>query len=392
MRLNIAIPEAQVAKPVLDAALEAVTRLDEDLIKKGISPTSDQLIERGAKWQPEKPGAEHFDHGAIIAERGHGDCDDWAPLAAATLRVTGEDPGARAVVRRSGPTRWHAVCELSDGSEYDPSLEAGMPGPARVVGIRGAWVPQMFKPKHDVGSYIALPHLALRPIGARYDRQPEAWQARADLPWHWAPPGHSPLDVAMASLHASPVPDQAVVGAVRGAYRLGLSAGAHPEQLDRLAAIAAMCNGEDWESVADLYGEDHATAAGQIVGSFFGKLTKGLGRLAKGALKVASPLIGPALSIIPGGGIAKAAFDAASPALKGLLSSGRHQPQRAVAPLTPAPAPSSRAAPFPGGGGGGGGSQQWMPYPYPLPYPIPGWTAQGGASRAQPGVAWPPRG
>jgi hypothetical protein len=88
VRINLAIPEASVKAPVLNAALEAVTRLNEDLIKKGVSPTSYQLIEKGARWQPEKPGAEHFDHGAIINERGHGDCDDWGPLHAATLRAS----------------------------------------------------------------------------------------------------------------------------------------------------------------------------------------------------------------------------------------------------------------------------------------------------------------
>mgnify|MGYP003525212302 CR=1 FL=1 len=40
MRLMIAIPEANVKKPVLDGALEAVTRLNEDLIRSGASPTS----------------------------------------------------------------------------------------------------------------------------------------------------------------------------------------------------------------------------------------------------------------------------------------------------------------------------------------------------------------
>lgn len=393
MRLNIAIPETHVKKPVLDAALEAVTRLNEDLIKSGVSPTSEQLISAGAKWKPEKPGEEHFDHGAIIAERGHGDCDDWAPLRAATLRVTGEDPEAVAEVRKSGPKRWHATVIRGDGTEDDPSLDAGMLGPARVLGVRGAWVPQMFEPRHDVGSYIAMPHLALRPLPNRYG-QPEAWQARADLPWHWAPPGNSPVDVAMASLHASPVSDQAVVGAVRGAYRLGTSAGAHPEQLARLAAIAQACQGATWEDLAEQYGEQHATAAGEVVGSFFGKLGRSLGKIAKGALKIASPLIGPALSIIPGGGIAKMALDAASPALKGLLSSGQHRSpaQRQALALTPSASQPMRASSSYGSGAPAGGATQWMPYPYPLPYPMPGWAAQGGAApRRTPGSAWPPR-
>ena len=310
MRINLAIPEAHVKAPVLNGALEAVTRLNEDLIKAGDSPTSHQLIARGAKWKPEKPGDEYFDNGSIIANRGHGDCDDWAPLHAATLRVTGIDPGARAVVRKSGAKRWHATVVRSDGREDDPSLAAGMPGPARKVGVRGATLPVMFGRADGngvngpVGSFIATPQLALRPVANRQGEL-EAWQARADLPWHWQP-GSSPADVAMASLHMSPVSSQAIVGAVRGAFKLGCASGfADPEHLKRVSAIEDICNGYSWEDVAEVYGPEHATAAGAVVGSFFGKAFKVL-------KKVASPLVKAGLSFVPGGGLAAQAFDTAS--------------------------------------------------------------------------------
>lgn len=334
MRIVVAVPEAHVTKPVLDGALEAVTRLNEQLIKSGASPTSRQLIAKGAEWRPEKPGAEHFDHGALIAERGHGDCDDWAPLHAATLRVTGEDPGALAVVKKSGPKRWHAIVRRSDGTIDDPSLAAGMPGPARTVGVMGATLPAMRQRLHGVGgTFIATPHLALRPVPDRFG-QVESWQARADLPWHWQP-GDSPADVAMVTLHQSPVSDQAVVGAVRGAFRLGLASGyADPEHLKRMSAIADACEGAEWEDLAEMYGPEHATAAGALVEGFFGKvfkkLGKGLGKIAKGALKVATPL---ATSLIPGAGLAKAAFDMASPAMKGLVTSRKHKPPGQREPL-----------------------------------------------------------
>ena len=344
MRIQIAIPEASVKKPVLDGALEAVTRLNEDLIRTGVSPTSHQLIESGHKWKPEPPGEEHFDHGALISARGHGDCDDWAPLHAATLRVSGEDPGAKAIVRKSGPKRWHAIVQRSDGSIDDPSLAAGMPGPARDVGVRGAWLPVMYEPTHDVGgSFIATPHLALRPLADRFG-QVEAWQARADLPWHWGP-GQGPGDVAMASLHQSPVSDQAIVGAVRGALRLGASSGfADPENLKRLAAIADACNGRDWEEMAEVYGVEHANAASAVVGSFFGKAFKKLGKIAKGAVKLAAPL---ALSLVPGGNVAKAAFNMASPALKRAVMTKSHAPPAArAAPLRVSPMQAQRVSPI----------------------------------------------
>lgn len=371
MRIQVAIPEANVKAPVLNGALEAVTRLNEDLIRTGVSPTSHQLIDAGAKWQPEKPGDEHFDHGGLVAKRGHGDCDDWAPLHAATLRVTGEDPGAVAIVKKSGPKRWHAIVRRSDGTIDDPSLSAGMPGPARAVGVRGAWLPVMHEPTHDVGgTFLATPHLALRPVSDRFG-QVEAWQARADLPWHWGP-GTGPQDVAMASLHQSPVSDQAVVGAVRGAYRLGVACGAHPEHLKRLACIGDALEARDWEEMAEVYGPAHATAAGQIVGSFFGKAFRKIG-------KVVKPFAKGALSLVPGGGVATAAFNAASPLLRKSVLKGKHKPPAQRAPVAVAPRgsmPSSVPA----------GMPQFLPYPYPLPYPMPGWAHE------TPGAAWPPRG
>lgn len=387
MRINLAIPEAHVKAPVLDGALEAVTRLNESLIKAGASPTSEQLIEAGAKWKPEPPGDEHFDHGAIIAKRGWGDCDDWAPLRAATLRVTGEDPGARAVVRKSGPKRWHATVIRSDGTEDDPSVDAGMPGPAKVVGVRGATLPSMFERVHGVGgAFIATPHLALRPISDRHG-QIESWQARADLPWHWQP-GNSPADVAMVSLHQSPVASNALVGAARGAFRLGSASGyTHPENLKRVRAIADACEGYSWEELAEVYGPAHATAAGEVVGSFFGKALKKLGKVAKGAVRLAAP----ALSMIPGGSIATAAFNMASPSLKKAVLKQSHvapakrQPVLVSPQRAPMPAAAPRAAAAPGAPPGGG---NWLPYPYPLPYPVPGW---GSASDVTPGMAWPPR-
>lgn len=386
MRINIAIPEEHVRAPVLDGALEAVTRLNESLLEAGAVPTDQQLIAKGAIWRPEPPGQEHFDHAGIIAERGHGDCDDWAPLRAARLRVTGEDPGARAVVRKSGAKRWHATVIRSDGTEDDPSLDAGMPGRARNVGARGPTLPLMHPPAvhgvGDVGAFINMPALALRPISDRKG-QLEAWESRADLPWHWKP-GDGPEDVAMVSLHRSPVSSQAIVGAARGAFRMGLITGAHPEQLKRLSAIAEACEGMPWEEIAAAYGPDHANAAAAVVGGFFGKALKKLGKFAKGAVR---PLAKAALSAVPGGGLVTAAFNAATPALRKSVAKQKHvapparQPPKLLRAAAAPPAPPGRA---PAGASGGG--QNWLPYPYPLPYPVPCWGSSGAES---PGQAWP---
>lgn len=381
MRIQVAVPEDHVKKPVLDAALEAVTRLNESMLRSGDTPTDLQLIRQGARWKPEPPGQEHFDHGGKIAQRGDGDCDDWAPLRAARLRVTGEDPGAIAEVRKTGPKRWHATVTRSDGSEDDPSIDAGMPGPGRSVGIMGAWLPSMRPSVHGVsGAYISTPQLAIRPLFGNDEKTIESWQARTDLPWHWRPAANStnPADLAMVTLHRSPVSSQAICGAARGAFELGLANGCDPEQLKRLSALCELCEGAPWEDVAQRYGAEHATAAGAIVGSFFGKAFKSLGKVVK---KVASPLAKGALSFVPGGSLASAALSMASPGLKKSVATQQHappqlrRPETIVRPLAPQPVQLQQQHP------------QFLPYPYPIPYPVP--ANWGEAS--SPGVAWPPR-
>ena len=85
MRINVAVPEAHVDAPVLDAALESVTRLNESLLASGEIPSFQAALHRGIKWKPEPPGAEHFDHGRTVLARGWGDCDDLAPYEAASM-------------------------------------------------------------------------------------------------------------------------------------------------------------------------------------------------------------------------------------------------------------------------------------------------------------------
>src|SRR4051812_16639207 len=109
MRIQVAVPEAHVEAPVLNAALESVTALNESMLRTGEIPTFTEAVKAGrVRWQPEPPGQEHFDHAKRVLQRGWGDCDDIAPFYAAELRATGQDPGARAVAKRSGPKRWHA--------------------------------------------------------------------------------------------------------------------------------------------------------------------------------------------------------------------------------------------------------------------------------------------
>lgn len=267
MRVNVAIPESQVTAPVLDAALEAVTRLNEQLIKSGEAPTFKQALPH-VQWRPEPPGAEHFDHAGIVSARGWGDCDDLAPHHAASLRVSGEDPGARAIVVPSGPQRWHAVVKRSSGKIDDPSEAAGMNG--RRHAIAGAALPLMCEPQVSVsGAYLLRPQVALRPTH-------NGWQGRADIPWNWQPaPGApaTPAEMSMAALHQAPVAATALVGAIDGAIDLGVASGnADPEHLDRLRCLSDYAAGMPLHDCAEHYGHEHARAAHAVVGSFWSHL------------------------------------------------------------------------------------------------------------------------
>jgi hypothetical protein len=93
-------------------------------------------------------------------------------------------------------------------------------------------------------------------------------------------PGRSPTDVAMSALHASPVSSQAVVGACNGIVSLGEANDVDDDVIDRAAAIRDACEGADWEELCDEYGEEHATAAGNLVGSLFGGIARGISNLA----------------------------------------------------------------------------------------------------------------
>jgi hypothetical protein len=347
VRLKIAIPESHVSKDVLDAGLEATTRLNEQMLKAGEIPTFERGLRYGIQWRPEPKGDEHFDSADKVISRKWGDCDDLAPWHAASLRVTGEDPAANAVVYQSGPARWHAVVQRGDGSIDDPSKRAGMrPGIAPgvfgtvngdqgfdVVGISGAVVPPMFGPERNgVGAYIVRPKIAIRPFYG-------ALQARADLPWQWREhlrdePNRT--DWNLTALHTAPVASTALTGAIQDVCCAGLAVGGIDEDhLDRLCAIADACEGADYYDLERIYGADHAEAASAVVGSLFGKLKRGLGKLAK---KAVMPIARGAASFVPGGSIALKAAEQGARMFRG-GGGGKRRPAAA-------PAPFARPAPF----------------------------------------------
>lgn len=311
MRINVAVPEAHVDAPVLDAALEATTRLNESLLKNDEVPTFERGLKHGIKWRPEPPGAEHFDHAATIIQRKWGDCDDLAPWHAASLRHTGEDPKAKAIAQRSGINRWHAVVQRGDGTIDDPSKRAGM-GPGVAPGSRGATIPLMHAPTSSVvgGAYIVRPEIALRPVRGAY-------QARADLPWYWREhleDKATPTDYAMTALHTAPTAATALTGAIDGVCELGeIACAAKPEDLHKLSAISDLMDGMSMGEAIEIYGYDEAHRAHQVVGSFFSAI--------KSLSKVVAPIASKVVQFVPGiGPVASSAIDVATKGLDALSS------------------------------------------------------------------------
>jgi hypothetical protein len=196
MRIRVSVPEQFVQPSVINAALEAVTRVNQAMIKAGDVPTFDPDTPRdfGIRWRPENMGDEHFDHAGIVMERKWGDCDDLAPWRAASLRETGEDAGAVAIAVPSGPDMYHALVRRSDGSNDDPSVAAGMASKS-VVGDGENLISVWACDPHDgrlyqgslapstapLGPHVG-PMFAARALYAPGSRSVVGYQARVDCP------------------------------------------------------------------------------------------------------------------------------------------------------------------------------------------------------------------
>ena len=249
MDVRIAIPEEHVSAPVLNAGLEAVTRLNEQLIREGSSPTFGEAVKSGVRWKPEPPGLESFDHGGKVAARGWGDCDDLAPLRSASLRVSGEDKGARAVVFKSGPGRWHAIVKRSDGTFEDPSQTAGM-------NVRKGSVAAGIPPavvgcgmRSSVSGPVR-PWVAVKPFDNGH-------LARVDLPFV---AGVLPLvgeEHALSFTHYGATPAKALSGCMAGACVVGGATElTHEEHLEKLWALSGLLRGKSAAEVAGECGVD----------------------------------------------------------------------------------------------------------------------------------------
>jgi len=127
MHATFDIPD-RLGAHALDAALEGlvevgVAELTSPAVGGGEWPT---LYTSGVRYQRERDTEDWLPPSSVMAA-GWGDCEDLASWRTAELRVSGEDPTARAIVIRSGPRTWHAVVERENGAYIeDPSAVLGM--------------------------------------------------------------------------------------------------------------------------------------------------------------------------------------------------------------------------------------------------------------------------
>ena len=293
MELHIAVPEEHVNEDVLEPALETLTRLNTRLIQDGTIPPFEQALKAGrVKWKPEPPGAERFDHGGIVMVRGWGDCDDLAPWKAASLRASGQDPGAQAGIYRSGPNRWHAVVKTSDDKILDPSKDAGM---GKVEGIAPAVVAPMFHGPSVVGGE-ARPAIAFRRIITPSGNV--GYQSRVDLPM-------GDTDYAISTNHRRRSARESIVGAILGACLVGESAEVcAPAHLKRLYAVAGILDGDDPAELVRVLGRAAVVGALPFVETAASELgSESLDGFNFGKfLKILTPIVSTAVQFVPGVG------------------------------------------------------------------------------------------
>lgn len=261
MRIRLAVPEDindDEKEAVMNAALEAVTLANIPHIEAGKVPPATMAIRGGARWRPEPPGDEHFDLARTVVRRKHGDCDDWAPYWAATLRASGVDPEATAFVRKSGPTRWHAVVQRSNGKIDDPSRMAGM-GAVGADDYPGAFWNPMF------GDRLSMATFPLQ----------RGWAGRVDIP-------SAELPMLYSALTHAPTPRRAIMGACRGAGTIAYD-DATEEDLLRVAGIHDLLLG----------------IPPDVIGDAFEHVGFGFGALIPAATSLAAPLLS---KVLPGGG------------------------------------------------------------------------------------------
>lgn len=103
--------------------LTALQLVDQEQLRSGRYP---RLYKSGVRYQREPRGREDWQTVSRAYRNKFADCEDLAAWRAAEMVVSGEDVGARAVIKRVRPGLIHCLVQRSNGMIEDPSRLLGM--------------------------------------------------------------------------------------------------------------------------------------------------------------------------------------------------------------------------------------------------------------------------
>lgn len=105
--------------------LSALQLVDQDQLRKKRYPP---LYQSGVRYEREPLGKEDWQTVERAYATRNADCEDLAAWRAAELVVSGQDAGARAVIKRVRPGLIHCLVRRGNGAMEDPSKVLGMKG------------------------------------------------------------------------------------------------------------------------------------------------------------------------------------------------------------------------------------------------------------------------
>jgi hypothetical protein len=122
---------------VIEAVLEGFVQAACIIVQAGVVPPYPDAMPN-IRYSEEPAGSEEWWLPNQVVEAGWGDCEDLAIWCAAGDRVTGNDPGSRAVLVQTGVGRLHCMVQHSDGRYEDVALRIKRAGDARAAQRRVA--------------------------------------------------------------------------------------------------------------------------------------------------------------------------------------------------------------------------------------------------------------
>jgi hypothetical protein len=162
MRITATIPDHGA---VIEAVLEGFVLAAMEMIAAGAVPP----YPTGVEFRNESYGSEEWLLPNQVLQRGYGDCEDLAIWYAAGCRVTGDDPGARAVLVQTGPHRLHCVVEHTGGQMQDVALAIATGNSGYALGGTLMIRDNRAAPGKAVNKFAGLPPAAANPNPTRID-------------------------------------------------------------------------------------------------------------------------------------------------------------------------------------------------------------------------------